>query len=96
MVDDKPFCLWDTDVQKITLEFLDSIDPSYFDYIADSHLQAAIEDKSQVASLAIRAGYSQGLETLFALIAAAVPVIICASNVIAEIGIQRILAGAFI
>lgn len=70
VVNDKPFCLWDTDIQSLTLEFLESIDPTYYEFIADSHLEAAIEEKSKFASLVIRTAYSQGLETLFALIAA--------------------------
>jgi len=70
VVGDRPYCLWDTDISKRTLEFLDSIDPLYFEYIADAHLQAAVDKKSQPAAMLIRSSYSQALETLFALLCA--------------------------
>jgi hypothetical protein len=78
LVDERPFCLWDIDLKKRSLEFLDSLDPSYFEYVANTNLQNVGDDddarskESQHAALALRTAYSQALETLFALISASV------------------------
>ena len=73
IVDEKPICIWDTDITARSIDFLKSIDPTYFEYCADTHLGNISEDEpddkaSQNASIALRAGYSQALETLFALL----------------------------
>jgi hypothetical protein len=76
LVDERPFCLWDIDLKKRNLEFLESLDPSYYEYMANLHIQNIGEDddarskESQHAALAMRTVYSQALETLFALISA--------------------------
>lgn len=76
VVDERPFCIWDQDLEKRSLNFLENLDPSYFGYMADVHLQNigksddAKSKESQHAALALRATYSQALETLFALISA--------------------------
>lgn len=72
LVGERPFCVWDSDINKTTLEFLDQIDTDYFTYIADTLIEPAIDDNSQYAALIIRATYSQGLEMLFAMIAASI------------------------
>jgi hypothetical protein len=78
IVDKRPYCVWDRDLKKRNLEFLEFLDPSYYDYIADTHLQniadgdEATSNVSQHAALALRSTYSQALETLFALISAAI------------------------
>lgn len=78
LVGERPFCIWDSDLKKHSLEFIDTLDPSYFDYMANVHLdnirdgEEARNKESQYAALAMRATYSQGLETLFALISAAI------------------------
>ena len=77
VVGERPFCVWDTDIQSRALEFLDQVDASYFDYLADTHIQHISEDQprekeSQFAALAIRTAYSQALETFFALLCAAI------------------------
>ena len=76
VVGERPFCLWDFDIKPHVVMFLDSIDPSYFEYVADANLkwiQEAAEDDPNArghAAIALRAAYGQALETLFALIAA--------------------------
>jgi hypothetical protein len=78
LVDERPFCLWDIDLKKRTLEFLDNLDPSYFEYVANLHIEHIGENdearskESQHAALAMRTTYSQALETLFALISASI------------------------
>lgn len=83
VIDERPLCLWDIDLKKRTLEFLESLDPSYFEYVADTHINNigdGIEAKSkdsQHAALTMRTTYSQALETLFALISAAIQAPYC-------------------
>src|SRR5205814_10537447 len=66
-----PYGMWDVDLKNLSLEFLDTIDPLYFKHIAAIHGRA-LDDKSekQYAATALRAAYSQGLETLFTLLCA--------------------------
>ena len=71
MVDEKPYCLWDIDIKSITLEYLENVDPTYFEYVANTHLGEAVDEKSLLAALVLRSIYSHALETFFAFIAAA-------------------------
>ncbi len=74
MVDNEPYCLWsDKDIKNDTLEFLDNIDPKYFEYQASTNLKKLSTKKyKQNAALAIRTAYSHGLETLFSLLCATI------------------------
>lgn len=75
LVDERAFCLWDQDVKKINLDFLNDIDPEYFEYLADVNFEKLGDEKEethQYAALAIRTAFSQGLETLFALLFASI------------------------
>lgn len=71
MVDDKPYCVWDWDFSSRTLLFLKGIDPSYFEYLANTHKALLETEQHQHAAIAIRTAYAQGLETFFALVGAA-------------------------
>lgn len=76
LVDERQFCLWDIDLKKRNIEFLESLDPSYFEYVANLYSRNTGDSdetqnkESQHAALAMRTAYSQALETLFALICA--------------------------
>ena len=71
--DEKPYCFWGWgELKDLTLEFLDSIDPTYFQYIAKVHTENTTEKEEQKAAIALRTAYSQGLEALFALLRATV------------------------
>ncbi len=73
VVNDEPYSLWDTDPSNRTNEFLDSIDPGFFSYVAESHsanLESA-EHERRVAT-ATRMAYLHGIETLMTLVGAAV------------------------
>jgi hypothetical protein len=75
LVGERVFCLWDQDIVKLNLDFLNGIEPTYFEYLAEAHFEKlgdAKEDIHQHAALAIRTAFSQGLETLFALIFASI------------------------
>jgi hypothetical protein len=67
-VNETPYCFWSADPVRQDLEFLNKIDPAYFEHIADLHGDALEGDQKQYAAGAIRIAYSQGLETLFALL----------------------------
>lgn len=78
MVADNPYCIWDVDIEGLTRDFLEGVDPRYFEYVASAHLGEAIDEQSLSASLALRAAYSQALETLFAFIGASLQAPRCA------------------
>ncbi len=65
------FCYWDyeTEMKRKNIEFIKSIDTSYFTYQADVHSEKLETEHNSSASLALRSAYVHGLETLFSLIA---------------------------
>ena len=74
MINQRPLCVWGTNIDKNNKDFIDSIDPDYFDYLRSIHSQAFDRDEivdldvqSQYAALSLRTAYSQSLETLFSL-----------------------------
>jgi len=73
VVNDEPYCLWDPDPGMRTMEFLDSIDPGFFGYLAEVHTENldSAEHKRRVATAA-RMAYLHGVETLMTLAGAAV------------------------
>jgi hypothetical protein len=77
VVDERPFCVWDWDLQARTLSFLDGIDPNYFIYLADVYTGSSDGEQQQYAALAIRTMYAQALETLFAFLGAALQAPLC-------------------
>lgn len=56
------------------LEFLNMLDPAYFDHVSITmgNLLASNDEEAQYAAIALRTAYSHSLETLFALIGAAI------------------------
>lgn len=74
VVGDKPLCLWDGNIRQRNTDFLESLDPGYFEYMVGVHQQAIngannpTDKEAQFAAMALRTTYSQALETLFALI----------------------------
>ena len=72
VVNETPYCFWDLDVHGKNLEFINKIDPKYFDHIADLHSESLDGDQKKYAAAALRIAYSHGLETLFALLCAVV------------------------
>lgn len=75
VVDDEPYQVWEVDLPRRNLEFLNSIDPEYFDYIRSTHGES--EDK-QRASIALRTAYHHALETFFSFVGAYVQAPDCA------------------
>lgn len=77
-VGNRPLCQWDTDIYRRNNSFLNSVDPSYFEYLCDVHSKVLNDQENQIgkesqhAALALRTAYSQALETLFALLFASI------------------------
>ena len=71
-VDSRAWCVWGTDLEEENTTFLKGLDPAYFDYLARTHGAALEGDSPQMAALALRIGYSHGLEALFALLGATI------------------------
>ena len=71
LVGDTPYCAWGWDLRKTNLEFLNHIDPAYFDYQAKAHLDNIEGEHKLQAAIALRTSYHHGLETFFALVCAA-------------------------
>ena len=68
---DEPYLLWEEDIRVKALEFLDSIDPGYFEFLARQGVQY-LDDGNQGkhSAAACRIGFFQGAETLLLLIGA--------------------------
>ena len=72
IIDKRPITIWDWELEKKNIEFLDGIDPNYFFYIAEQNISELEGENKHRAAITIRLSYSHALETLFALIGAAV------------------------
>lgn len=68
---DEAYCTWEWDLPERNLQYLRSIDPVYFEYVAEANKEGLKSVHKQRAAVAIRTGYHHGLETLFALLFAA-------------------------
>ncbi|HEX2203880.1 MAG TPA: hypothetical protein VHG91_11305 [Longimicrobium sp.] len=69
-VGNEPYCLWDWDLPGQSREFVEQMDPMYFDYVARSHLAALEGEEAKRAAIALRVAYHHGLESFFALLCA--------------------------
>jgi hypothetical protein len=73
VVDEKPHCVWDRDLQASNAKFMTDVDPTYFEYLATINVQALqVTGQRQHAAVSLRTAYSHGLETLFAFVFAAI------------------------
>jgi hypothetical protein len=77
VIDKTAMIFWDFDRKRTQLKFLRSIDPEYFSYIARAHATHLEGEYSQSGAIALRIAYSHAVETLFALIGAAVQAPYC-------------------
>jgi hypothetical protein len=71
VIDTRPLCVWDTEIEAINLRFIRGIDPNYFQYVAESSFAALEGENAKYAALTLRTTYSHALETFFALLGAA-------------------------
>lgn len=72
-VDEKPFCVFDHEFDRINKDYLESINPDYYRFIS-THFEQILNDENsseeiiQFAAISLRVNYGHALETLFALI----------------------------
>jgi hypothetical protein len=71
-IDSRPFCVWDVDHASRSTEFLRTVDPNYFTYLARLHIKEMECNDRHEAALGLRIAYSHGLETLFAFLCACI------------------------
>lgn len=71
VVGERPMVFWSADRAGDQQSFLGQVEPSYFQYISDTHERELGGPNDRHAAMLIRSNYSHALETLFALIAAA-------------------------
>ena len=72
-VNDRPFCFYDNSYEDSNAEYIKSIQPQFYEFIAEQNIKVinskrAKREKKQYAAISLRTYYSQALETLFALI----------------------------
>lgn len=72
VIDTTPLCFWDYDHANTQLQLLNNIDPFYFDYLCRMHEEHLSGEDNLYAAVGLRITYSHALESLFALIGAAV------------------------
>ncbi|MEI8196605.1 MAG: hypothetical protein WCI73_11905 [Phycisphaerae bacterium] len=73
VVDDVPWCVWDWRLGELNAEFIEGLDPSYFDYIAEAHGRALdAEGSDQHAAVGLRTSYHHAMEAFFALLGATI------------------------
>lgn len=80
-VNDEPYCLWEVSIQQRNRAFLDGIDPEYFTYVLDTHMETEDEKRALVA---IRLSLHHATETMFSLLGAFVQAPDCAYAWIAK------------
>jgi hypothetical protein len=72
VVNREPYCVWEVGLKQRNIEFINSIDTEYFDYVLRTHDERLDSKDDKRAAIALRIAYHHGLETLFLLIGALV------------------------
>lgn len=67
VVNEEPYCIWEVDLKKRNIEFIESIDVDYFEYLLNIHANA--EDEKR-ASVALKSALHHAVETFFSLLGA--------------------------
>jgi hypothetical protein len=67
---DKVFCVWEHDLPARNKEFLESLDPKYFRFVAQTCDPVAHPAEAQRAAAVLRITYFHAIETLFSLLGA--------------------------
>lgn len=73
LVDSTPYTVWDSGIKNFNIDYINSINPKFYDFIAHQNYDIIIDknankENKQFASILLRNYYAQVLETLFALI----------------------------
>jgi len=80
-VNDTPYCLWEIDVAARNRAFLDGLDPEYFSYVLETHIETEDEKRGLVA---LKIALHHSIEALFSLLGAFVQAPDCAYAWIAK------------
>lgn len=72
VVNESARCMWSDSLRERNREFLEGLDPGYFKYVAALYEREIQGEHKSASSLALRLAYGQALETLFALLGAAI------------------------
>jgi hypothetical protein len=72
VVAERPRCIWVSDPIARNVEFLQNVDPGYFEYLAKVHEEKLTGNDRMAAAISLRSAYFQGLETLFAFLCATI------------------------
>jgi hypothetical protein len=72
MVDEKPYCMWGSDLTEQNERFLRDLDPAFFNHVVEAQIPLLSGTSKQHAAMTIRTTYAHALETFFALACAAV------------------------
>lgn len=67
VVNEEPYCIWEVDLEKRNIEFIEGIDVNYFEYLLKVHSNA--EDEKR-ASIALKTTLHHAVETFFSLLGA--------------------------
>ncbi len=67
-IDEEAYCLWDTDVHSINMQYLNRIDPEYFGYIALTNEMQLTSDNKHRSATTLRLAFYHSLETMFSLL----------------------------
>lgn len=70
-VNDKPYCVWEFDLKRKNLDFIEGIHPEYFRFTAENNLGLLESEGRQYAALSLRLTYFHAMESFFALLMAA-------------------------
>lgn len=81
VVVEEPYCIWEVDLPRRNMEFINGIDVEYFDYLTKLHLEAGDEKR---ASIALRTTLHHAIETMFLLLGAYIQAPDCAYAWIAK------------
>jgi len=76
-IDTRPVCVWTHDSKMMNRQFIEQIDPEYYSYFAKEHEEHLGTEQEDYAALSVRLCYGQALETLFAIISAAIQAPTC-------------------
>jgi hypothetical protein len=68
VINERPLCLWEGNLETQNLRFLEGIRPAYFDHAAMTSAKQLDGEERYLAAMSLRLTYSHALETLFALL----------------------------
>jgi len=75
VVNEEPYCIWEVDLKNRNIEFIESIDVDYFEYLLNIHANS--EDEKR-ASVALKSALHHAVETFFSLLGAYIQASDCA------------------